>query len=112
MNYTPTQMLIFYGVVSLGTILTRVLPFILFPENREIPKYIKYLADILPYTIIGMLVVFCLKDISIVKAPFAIPEAVSILIIVLLHTWKRNTLLSIGAGALSYMIMVQYIFIN
>lgn len=110
MNYTGTQLIIFFGVVALGTILTRALPFILFPENREIPKYIKYLADILPYTIIGMLVVYCLKDISFVKAPFAAPEALSIALIILLHIWKKNTLLSIGGGALFYMLLVQYVF--
>jgi branched-subunit amino acid transport protein AzlD len=73
MNYTTPQMILFIGIVALGTILTRALPFLLFPENRQIPKYIKYLADVLPYTIIGMLVVYCLKDISFVKNPHALP---------------------------------------
>jgi branched-subunit amino acid transport protein AzlD len=110
MNYTTSQLIIFFVVVSLGTILTRALPFLLFPENRQIPKYIKYLADILPYTIIGMLVVFCLKDISFTQSPHAIPEAISITVIVILHIWKKNTLLSIGGGALFYMILVQSVF--
>ena len=69
MNYTSTQLFIFFSLVSLGTILTRFLPFILFPENRKIPKYIKYLSDFLPYTIIGMLVIYCLKDISFIARP-------------------------------------------
>lgn len=112
MNYSTAQLFIFFGVVALGTILTRALPFILFPENKEIPKYIKYLADVLPYTIIGMLVVYCLKDISFTHTPFAIPEALTIGLIILLHIWKKNTLLSIGGGALFYMILVQYIFIK
>ncbi len=107
MNYTTSQLIIFFVVVAAGTFLTRALPFLLFPENKEIPKYIKYLADILPYTIIGMLVVYCLKDISFVNAPHAIPEAISIVVIVLLHVWKKNTLLSIGAGALLYMFLIQ-----
>ena len=111
MNYTTLQLFLFFGTVTLGTILTRVLPFLLFPENRAIPKYIKYLADILPFTIIGMLVVYCLKDISFVRAPFAIPEAISIAVIAVLHIWKKNTLLSIGTGALLYMILIQYVFI-
>lgn len=110
MNYTTAQLFIFFGVVTLGTVLTRALPFLLFPENREIPKYIKYLSDILPYTIIGMLVVYCLKDISFVQAPHAIPEVLSILLITVLHIWKKNTLLSIGGGALFYMLLVQYVF--
>lgn len=111
MNYSVTQLFIFFGVVALGTILTRALPFLVFPENREIPKYIKYLADILPYTIIGMLVIYCLKDISFTQTPHAIPELISISIIIILHLWKKNTLLSIGSGALLYMILVQYVFV-
>ena len=109
MNYTTTQLFIFFGVVALGTLLTRALPFLLFPENKEIPKYIKYLSDVLPFTIIGMLVVYCLKNVSVVQAPHAIPEAISITVIVFLHLWKKNTLLSIGGGSLIYMILVQYI---
>ncbi len=111
MNYTTPQLIIFFIIVSLGTLLTRALPFLLFPENKPIPKYMKYLADILPFTIIGMLVIYCLKDISLLKSPYALPEAVSILAIVLLHLWKKNTLLSIGGGALIYMVLVQNVFV-
>ena len=99
-------------MVAFGTILTRTLPFLLFPEKRQIPRYIKYLADVLPYTIIGMLVVFCLKDISLVQSPHALPEAISIIAIVLMHIWKKNTLLSIGGGALLYMVLVQFVFVH
>lgn len=108
MNYTTTQLFIFFGIVVLGTVITRVLPFLLFPEKKEIPKYVNYLADILPYTIIGMLVVYCLKGVSILKAPYGLPEAISIVAIIILHIWKKNTLLSIGGGALLYMLLVQY----
>jgi branched-subunit amino acid transport protein AzlD len=111
MNYTVPQLFLFFGLLALGTLLTRALPFLLFPENREIPKYIKYLADILPFTIIGLLVVYCLKDISFTKPPYAIPEALSIVLIAVLHIWKKNTLLSIGGGALFYMVLVQYVFV-
>ena len=111
MNYTTTQLILFFIIVAFGTLLTRALPFILFPENKPIPKYIRYLADILPYTIIGMLVVYCLKDVSVTQSYHAIPEATSILVIVLLHTWKKNTLLSIGGGALLYMVLIQSVFV-
>ena len=110
MNYTNTQLFLFFGLVSLGTILTRVLPFILFPENKKIPKYITYLSDVLPYTIIGMLVVYCLKDISFKVHPYALPEIISIAAITILHLWRKNTLLSIGVGSLLYIIMIQYVF--
>lgn len=111
MNYSIPQLILFFSLVSLSTILTRALPFLLFPENRKIPKYIKYLADVLPFTIIGMLVVYCLRDISFVPSPHALPELISIIAIVILHIWKKNTLLSIGGGALFYMLLVQYIFV-
>lgn len=112
MSYSIPQLVLFFGVVVLGTQLTRVLPFLIFPENKEIPKYVKYLADILPYTIIGMLVVYCLKDVSIAQSPYGIPEAISLLVIALLHLWKKNTLLSIGVGTFLYMILVQSVFIS
>ncbi len=110
MNYTIMQFVIFIGLITLGTQLTRWLPFLLFPERKEIPKYIKYLADVLPYTIIGMLVVYCLKSISFTSAPHALPEAISIVVIIALHVWKKNTLLSIGCGTVLYMLLVQFIF--
>jgi branched-subunit amino acid transport protein AzlD len=98
-------------MVSLGTILTRALPFILFPENKRIPRFIKYLSNVLPYTIIGMLVVYCLKDMSFSIYPYALPEIISIGVIALLHIWKGYTLLSIGLGSAVYIILIQYIFI-
>ncbi|HWT27179.1 MAG TPA: branched-chain amino acid transporter permease [Mobilitalea sp.] len=111
MNYTTPQLFIFFGLVTLGTLLTRALPFFIFPEKKEIPKYIKYLAEVLPYTIIGMLVVYCLKDVSFSKAPYALPEIISIAVITGLHLWKKNTLVSIGSGTVLYMILVQFVFI-
>lgn len=111
MNYTNTQLFLFFGLVSFGTILTRTLPFVLFPENKKIPKYIKYLSDVLPYTIIGMLVIYCLKDVSFIVSSYALPELISVSIITLLHLWKKNTLLSIGIGSALYMILVQYVFV-
>lgn len=111
MNYTTGQLLLFYGLVILGTVITRALPFILFPEKKTIPKYIRYLADALPFTIIGMLVVYSLKDVSLVNNPHGIPEIISIAVIIALHLWKKNTLLSIGGGSLLYMVLVQNVFI-
>lgn len=111
MNYTSGQLFLFFGLVVLGTVITRSLPFILFPEKRSIPKYIKYLADVLPFTMIGMLVIYCLKSISFVSGNHALPELISITVIVVLHLWKKNTLLSIGGGSLLYMLLVQFVFI-
>lgn len=111
MGYTTGQLFLFFGLVILGTVTTRALPFLLFPEKSEIPKYIKYLADMLPYTMIGMLVVYCLKDIFFSNGTHGLPELISILLIVVLHLWRRNTLLSIGCGSLFYMLMVQNVFV-
>ena len=111
MNYTTGQLFLFFGLIILGTVITRALPFLLFPEKRKIPKYIKYLADVLPFTMIGMLVVYCLKDVSFIGGSHGLPELISIAAIVMLHLWRNNTLLSIGCGSLLYMILVQYVFV-
>lgn len=108
MTYTHMELFLFFGLVSLGTILTRSLPFIVFPENKKIPKYIKYLSDVLPFTIIGMLLVYCLKDISFTTAPFALPEIISIAAITALHLWKKKTFISIGIGSALYMLLIYY----
>lgn len=111
MTYTTPQLLLFFGLIALGTLLTRALPFLLFPEKREIPKYIKYLANVLPFTMMGLLLIYCLKDISFTEGTHGLPELISIAVIVALHLWRKNTLLSIGCGTLLYMLLVQYIFV-
>ena len=97
-------------VASLVTILTRFLPFLIFRGDRKIPDIIVYLGKVLPYAIMGMLVVYCLKDISFLAAPYGIPELLGCLAVALLHIWKRNTLLSIGGGTPLYMLLVQLVF--
>ena len=107
MILTPTQSLIIILTIAVTTFLTRVIPFMLFPDNKETPKFITYLGSVLPYSAIGMLVIYCLKDVSFKSTPFALPEFISILVIIVLHRWKKNTLLSIGGGTILYMLMVQ-----
>ena len=98
------------AVVALVTILLRFLPFWIFGENRSTPPLIAYLGQVLPYAIMGMLVVYCLKDISFAAAPFGAPELIGCAVVAGLHIWKRNTLLSIGAGTVCYMLLVQLVF--
>ena len=98
------------AVVALVTIVLRFLPFLIFGENRKTPPLIAYLGQVLPFAIMGMLVVYCLKDVSLTAAPFGIPELVGVAAVALLHVWKRNTLLSIGAGTVCYMLLVQLVF--
>ena len=88
----------------------RFLPFAVFGKNRKTPELISYLGQVLPYAIMGMLVVYCLKDVSLAAAPFGIPELIGCGVVTLLHIWKRSTLLSIGAGTVCYMLLVQFIF--
>lgn len=106
---TTLQKIITIGAVVLGTMLTRFLPFIIFPEGKNPPSYITYLGTVLPYAVIGLLVIYCLKD-ALTSGYFAIPEAIAILFILVLHKWKKNTLLSIGAGTVLYMFLVQNCF--
>lgn len=98
------------AVIALVTAALRFLPFLIFGENRKTPPLISYLGQVLPYAIMGMLVVYCLKGISLSAFPFGIPEIIGCAVVTLLHVWKRNTLLSIGAGTVCYMLMVQLIF--
>lgn len=98
------------AVIALGTLLTRVLPFVLFSDNKKSPAYINYLGKVLPYPVMGLLVVYCLKNVSLVQSPHGIPEAIAIICVVLLHLWKNNTLLSTGIGTAVYMVLVQGVF--
>ena len=98
------------AVISLVTAVLRFLPFLIFGENRKTPPLITYLGQVLPYAIMGMLVVYCLKGVDLTAAPFGIPEAIGCAIVAGLHVWKRNTLLSIGAGTVCYMLLVQLVF--
>lgn len=97
-------------VCTLVTMLTRFLPFLIFNEHRKTPEIILYLGKVLPCAIMGMLVVYCLKDTAFLSAPFGVPELLGIAAVALLHIWKRNSLLSIGVGTVFYMVLVQLVF--
>ena len=93
----------------LGTMVTRFLPFLIFPEGKEPPEFIQYLGKVLPYAVIGLLVIYCLKDVP-GSETYGIPEFLAIVFIVLLHRWKKSILLSIGGGTVFYMLLVQFVF--
>lgn len=107
---TLTQQIITVGIVVFGTMLTRFLPFLVFPQGKETPKYIQYLGKVLPAAVFGLLVVYCLKDVTILSGSHGLPEAISILVVVLLHLWKRQMLLSIAGGTVCYMLLIQFVF--
>ncbi|TGY41377.1 branched-chain amino acid transporter AzlD [Clostridium sartagoforme] len=111
MTLTPIQILITILMVVIGTMITRFLPFIIFKNHNKDNKYINYLGEVLPYAAIGLLVIYCLKNVSFTSTSLWLPEAIAIVCIIGLHYWKENTLLSIGAGTVIYMFLVQVIFI-
>lgn len=96
------------AVIALVTAFLRFVPFVVF--QKKTPKIVLYLGNVLPFAIMGMLVVYCLKGINFLGKSHGIPEAVSVLFVVLLHKWKHNTLLSILLGTLLYMFLIQVIW--
>ena len=96
------------AAIAIMTMLIRFLPFLIF--RKRTPKYISYLGRVLPSAIIGMLVIYCLKNITPSVRPFGIPELIAAVCVALLQVWKRNSLVSILAGTLIYMILVQMVF--
>ena len=107
---TTTQQIITIGMAVLATVLTRFLPFIIFPAGKEMPQIIKHLGKVLPAAVFGFLVVFCLKNVEILSGSHGIPELIAVAVVVILHLWKRQMLLSILGGTVVYMLLVQLVF--
>lgn len=107
---TLQQQLLTIAVVALGTMLTRFLPFLVFPGGKETPKFIQYLGKYLPGAVFGLLIVYCLKHVNLLSGSHGIPEAVAIAVVAGLHLWKHQMLLSVAGGTLCYMLMVQLVF--
>ena len=105
---TASHSALLVAVMSLVTILLRFLPFLVF--RKKVPPCITYLGRVLPPAIIGMLVIYCLKDTVITSAPFGLPELIAGVMVVLLQAWKRNALLSILCGTVVYMLLIQLAF--
>ena len=106
MKFTLTQILVMAAV----TALLRFLPFLVFPGGRKRPQIITYLGTVLPYSVMAMLVIYCLKNVSVLAAPFGLPEFIAVAAVIVLHVWKRNNLLSIGVGTALYMFLIQVVF--
>lgn len=106
---TLWQQVLTIAAVVLGTMTTRFLPFLLFPEGKQPPPFVRYLGTVLPAAVMGLLVIFCLKD-AVFTSWHGLPEVIAILVVVLLHRWKKNIFLSIAGGTVLYMILVQQVF--
>jgi len=107
---TLTQRLITILVLVLGTMFTRFLPFLVFPSGKPTPPYVRYLGRVLPSAVFGLLVVYCLKGVSLFSGSHGVPEAIAVGVVAALHLWKRQTLLSIAGGTVCYMLLVQLVF--
>ena len=109
MNDRTIHAIILIAVMAIVTFALRLLPFLVFGK-RETPKFIVYLGKVLPYAMMGMLVVFCFKGVKVTQFPYGLPELIAGAITVVLHVWRRNTLISILCGTVSYMLLVQLVF--
>jgi branched-subunit amino acid transport protein AzlD len=107
MTMSIGQQVVMIATVIIATMATRFLPFILFPANKPAPEYVQYLGKVLPSAVLGMLAIYCLRDINVFTGSHGIPELIAIAVVVLLHFWKKQMLLSIAGGTVVYMLLVQ-----
>lgn len=107
---TTTEQLLTIGLMAVAVVLTRFLPFLLFPSEKHTPRFVRFLGRYLASAVFGMLVVYCLKDVSFAASPHGLPQLLGIGATVALHLWRRNLLLSIAGGTVAYMLLVQYVF--
>lgn len=107
MMLSSLQIWVMIGLITIGTMITRFLPFIIFPESKEPPKFVLFLSNCLPAATMGLLVVYCLKNVNLFGGQYGIPEAISIIGIVVVHKWKNNVLLSILGGTALYVLLIH-----
>jgi branched-subunit amino acid transport protein AzlD len=107
---TIPQQIITIALCVIGTMTTRFLPFAIFSEKRKTPEFVQYIGKYLPSAVFGMLVIYCLKDVSLLKGSHGIPEFLAIALTVLLHKWKRQMLLSTAGGTICYMLLIHFVF--
>lgn len=97
-------------VMGLATLATRLLPVLIFGRGEKVPDYLMYLGKVVPYTAMGLLIVYCLKDVSVLDSPHALPELLALAVVSASYLWKRNTILSVVVGTVVYMLLVQVVF--
>lgn len=111
MPLTAEKSILIIFVAAICTYATRLFPFVLFGGKKEVPKFVKYLGEILPVAIIGALIVYCLSDFTNGDANTIIPQIIAVVATALVHLWKKNTLLSIAIGTIGYMLLIHFVFV-
>ena len=109
---TITEQIITIAMRVLGTMLTRFLPFAVCRSSLPTPRYIQYLGKVLPGAVFAMLVIYCLRNISLLQGSHGLPELLASAVTVALHLWKRQMLLSIAGGTICYMLLIQSVFLT
>ncbi len=107
---TWEQQIITIGLCIAGTMATRFLPFLIFNEKRETPKFVQYIGKFLPSAVFGLLLVYCLRNVDIGQGSHGLPEGIAVAVTAGLHLWKRQMLLSIAGGTLCYMLLLHFVF--
>lgn len=106
-----TQLILMIAVAGACTFATRLFPFALFGGKKEVPKSIKYLGDVLPVAILGILIVYCLRDFEKGSINYILPQIIAVALTAGIHLWKKNTLLSIAVGTIGYMLLIHFVFV-
>ena len=102
--------IIVIAVMGLAVLATRIVPVLIFGRGEKVPEFILYLGRVVPYTAMGLLIVYCLRDMPVLEAPHGLPEIISLAVVTGTYLWKRNTILSVVIGTVLYMFLVQSIF--
>lgn len=111
MTLTPVQTLICIAAIVVGVQVSRWLPFIAFSDKRELPKFVKYLGRVLPPALMGLLVVYCFKNVEILTGSHGLPELIAAAVVIVSYAWSEKLLLSVASGTVVYMVLVQMVFI-
>lgn len=106
-----TQLILMIAVAGACTFATRLFPFALFGGKKEVPKFIKYLGDVLPVAILGILIVYCLRDFEKGSINYILPQIIAVALTAGIHLWEKNTLLSIAVGTIGYMLLIHFVFV-
>jgi len=111
MALSASQAILVILVAAVCTFATRLFPFALFGGKKEVPQFVRYLGDILPAAIIGVLIIYCFKDFAKGDVNLIVPQLIAAAATAAVHIWKRNILFSIAVGTIGYMLLIHFVFV-